>query len=113
MNESEFVAVAERTLALIGEALDAALDASALDLDWRVIDGILEIEAEDGSRIIVNRHVPNREMWLASKSGGYHFAARDGRWRDTRSGATLEAALARELHAQAGLAVEFPALEAP
>jgi len=69
------------------KALDSALAASDADVDWSLNDGILEIECEDGSKLIVNRHVPNREIWVAAKRGGFHFGATGGRWRDTRSGA--------------------------
>jgi CyaY protein len=113
MTESEFIAAADGALAAIGEALDAALADSAADLDWTQNDGILEIECEDGSKIIVNRHVPNREIWVAARSGGFHFRPREGRWRDTRSGAELGAALGALLREQAGLEVALPALAAP
>jgi len=83
------------------------------DVDWTINDGILEIECGDGSRIIVNRHVGNRELWVAAKSGGFHYRPSDGRWHDTRSGDELGATLARILKAQAGLAVTLPPLVAP
>jgi CyaY protein len=86
ITESEFIAAADRALSAIGDALDAALDESALDLDWSLNDGILELECGDGSKIIVNRHVPNRELWVAARSGGFHFRPREGRWVDTRVG---------------------------
>ena len=108
-----FIPAADGTLAAIGAALDAALENSDADLDWNLNDGILEIECEDRSKLIVNRHVPNREIWVAARSGGFHFGARDGRWRDTRTGATLDAALGELLLAQAGLAIELPLLPAP
>ena len=111
--ESAFIAAADGTLAAIGDALDRALDASDADAGWGLNDGILEIECEDRSKLIVNRHVPNREIWVAARSGGFHFGARDGRWRDTRTGATLDAALGELLLAQAGLAIELPLLPAP
>ena len=95
ITDSEFIAAADRTLAAIGAALDAALATSDADVDWSLNDGILEIECDDGSKLIVNRHVPNREIWVAARSGGFHFRPRDGRWRDTRSGDELAAALAR------------------
>ena len=44
-------------------------------LDWSLNDGILEIDCGDGGKIIVNRHVPNREIWVAARSGGFHFRA--------------------------------------
>jgi CyaY protein len=113
ITESEFIAAADRALADIGSALDAAVARSAVDIDWGLIDGILQIECEDGSKLIVNRHVPNREIWVAARSGGFHFRPRDGRWRDTRSGDELGAALAALVQAQAGLTIALPALAAP
>ncbi len=113
ITESEFIAAADRTLAGIGAALDAAVACSDVDLDWGLNDGILQIECEDGSKLIVNRHVPNREIWVAARSGGFHFRPRDGRWRDTRSGDELGAALAALVQAQAGLTIALPTLVAP
>jgi iron-sulfur cluster assembly protein CyaY len=113
ITDSDFIAAADRTLVAIGEALEVALDASDADLDWNLIDGILEIECGDGSKIIVNRHVPNREIWVAARTGGFHFQARDGVWRDSRSGGELAAHLGALLQAQCGLPVPMPALPAP
>lgn len=113
ITESEFITAADRTLAAVGAALDAALEVSDVDLDWSLVDGILEIEGEDGGKIIVNRHVPNREIWVAARAGGFHFKPQRGAWRDTRSGEELAAALAALLRAQTGLALTFPALSAP
>jgi CyaY protein len=113
ITESEFVAATDRTLAAVGEALDAALATSDADLDWSLNDGILEIDCGGGGKLIVNRHAPNREIWVAARSGGFHFRPKDGRWRDTRSGDELAAALAALLRVQAGLVTELPALVAP
>jgi CyaY protein len=111
--DSEFIAAADLTLAAIGAALDAALAASDVDLDWSLNDGILEIECEDGSKLIVNRHVPNREIWVAARAGGFHFRSRDGAWRDTRSDGELGSALAALLAAQGGLKPDLSALPGP
>lgn len=111
--ETEFIAAADATLAKIGLALDAALETGNADVDWSVNDGILEIECGDGSKVIVNRHVPNRELWVAARAGGFHFRAEGGRWRDTRSGDDLAVVLARLLRTQAGLAMTLPPLIAP
>ena len=113
ITESEFVAAADRTLAAVGAALDAALAGSDADLDWSLVDGILEIDCGGGGKLIVNRHVPNREIWVAARSGGFHFAPRDGRWRDTRSGEDLARTIGTLLSAQAGLPLVLPALGAP
>src|SRR2546423_13818736 len=111
--ETEFIAAADATLAKIGLALDAALETGNADVDWNVNDGILEIECADGSKLIVNRHVPNREMWVAARAGGFHFRPQNGLWRDTRSGDDLAVTLAKLLRTQGGLPITLPSLPAP
>ena len=111
--ETDFIRAADATLARIGEALDAAAADSDVDLDWSLNDGILEIECEDGSKLIVNRHVVNRELWVAARAGGFHFRAVDGRWQDTRSREDLQVVLTRLLRDQAGFAIALPPLTAP
>ena len=106
-DDARFLAAADATLAAIGAALDRALQASDADLDWSLVDGILEVGCEDGGKVIVNRHAPNRELWVAARSGGFHFRAEGGRWRDTRSGRELGETLAAILKEQAALDVEL------
>jgi CyaY protein len=101
MNESEFHQAVDAILARIEAA------AEAVDLDSDLEAGILTLECPDASRIIVNRQTPNREIWVAARSGGFHFALREGEWRDTRSGEELFASLARVIEKQAGLRVAF------
>jgi CyaY protein len=102
MTEAEFIERAEATLARI----EAALEASGLDLDVeRKEGGIIEIEFADRSRMVINRHAAAREVWVAARSGGFHFRWQDGAWRDTRDGTELFAALSRLISAQGGAAV--------
>lgn len=113
LTDSEFITAADRTLAAIGDALDAALDVSDADIDWNLNDGILEIDCGGGGKVIVNRHVGNREIWVAARSGGFHFRPREGAWRDTRSGEDLAASLVALLQSQAHLPITLPRLAAP
>ena len=106
IEESAFIALTDRVLETIGTALDAADN----DLDWSENDGVLTIECADGSRVIVNRHLPNRELWVAARSGGFHFRAEGGAWRDTRSGEELATALERLLRSQGDAVVRLPPL---
>ena len=112
MTESEFIAVADRTLARIGSALDAALATSDVDIDWSQNDGILQIDCEAGGKLIVNRHMPNQEIWVAAPSGGFHYRIDRGNWRDARSGGELGADIARLLEEHAGLTLPSLALPA-
>lgn len=97
MNESEFHRAVDAILARIERAAEAT---AGIDADLE--GGILTLECPDGSRIIVNRQAPNREIWVAARSGGFHFAWKDGAWRDTRSGGELFAVLGGIAAAQAG-----------
>ena len=102
MTESEFHRAVDAVLARIEAAAERE---ETLDVDLE--SGILTITCPDESRVIVNRQTPNREIWVAARSGGFHFAHRDGAWRDTRSGEELFASLGRIIGSQAGEEVLF------
>jgi CyaY protein len=97
MNETDFHRSVEAVLARIERSVEAS---EALECDLEA--GILTITCPDDSRVIVNRQTPNREIWVAARSGGFHFTWREGEWRDTRSGEELFASLSRILASQAG-----------
>ena len=102
MDEREFEALAGAALARI----ERALDESGLDADVELKEGgVLELEFDNGSRIIVNRHGAAREIWVAARSGGFHFRWDGSLWRDTRDGTELFAALSKLVSAQAGTGV--------
>ncbi len=100
MTESEYGYLADTTLS----RLEAALDAADLDYE-RAGGGVLEIEFEDGSVIVVNKQAAAQEIWVAAKSGGFHYRWDGGTWRDTRGGEELFAALSRLATAQSGAPV--------
>jgi len=102
MTESEFHRAVDAVLARIEASVE---EQDALDVD--VEGGVLTVTCPDGTRVIVNRQTPNREIWVAARSGGFHFVAREGEWRDTRSGEELFASLARIVSAQSGTRVDF------
>ncbi|MGB8337327.1 MAG: iron donor protein CyaY [Burkholderiales bacterium] len=82
--------------------IESAIDAADSDLDYETVGGILEIECRNGTKIIINRQTPNREIWVAAKSGGFHFRVEKGRWIDTRDGRELGQALETILFSQSG-----------
>jgi CyaY protein len=102
MDASEFEEAAERAL----ERIEAALESSAVDADVeRKEGGVLEIEYPDGSRMVINRHGAAREIWVAARSGGYHFRWDGAAWRDTREGTELFSLLSKLVSAQSGQTV--------
>jgi CyaY protein len=99
MNETEFASLSGLAL----EKIEQGLEASGADLDFELAaGGVLEIEFADGSKIIVNRHAVAQEVWVAAKSGGFHFRHDGTVWRDTRDGEELMVKLSRLVTAQAG-----------
>jgi CyaY protein len=112
MDEQTFIQLADGELARIEAALDKAGQAGeAGEADFEVETrpgGVLEIECGNGSKIIINRHVAAREIWVAAKSGGYHFRLQNGDWVATRDGETLWFAIQRVLSEQTGEQVRFP-----
>ena len=99
MEESQFNQLADDTLARIEEAL-AACDA---DFDYEMkAGGVIEVEFADGGKIIINRHAAAREIWIAARSGGFHFKPEAGNWINSRDGSPLIQVLERCMSEQAG-----------
>lgn len=97
MPESEFHRRVDALLLGLQEQLDQ-VDA---DIDSELASGILTLSFENDSKIIINRQTPNRELWVAAKSGGFHFRFAAPTWLDTRSGVTLGSLLSRVISEQA------------
>lgn len=97
MTESEYLHLTDDLF----RRLERNLEAAGLDYELAA-GGILEIEFDDGSKIIVNRQTPMREVWVAAKSGGFHYRWQDGAWRDTRGSGELFEALSAMASGQAG-----------
>jgi CyaY protein len=102
MDETEFEALATKAL----QRVERALEESGIEVDFELKEGgVLEIEFDDGSKIIVNRHGAAREIWVAARSGGFHFRWDGSVWRNTRDGSELFAALSKLVSAQSGTGV--------
>ena len=104
MEEREFNALADAALRRIEDAIEAS--GAEVDLEVKP-GGVLELEFGDGSKIIINRHTAAREIWIAARSGGYHFHAEGERWVASRDGSELLSVLARCIEDQSGQSVRL------
>ena len=86
LTDTEYVALTGAVLAAIEAAADRWLQEDVADVDTARSGGLLELGFADGSKIVVNTQPPLQELWLAARSGGYHFKHVQGRWLDTRDG---------------------------
>jgi CyaY protein len=104
MTESEFLEMAEATMDRIEAALERASGESDLDVECSRSGNVLEIEfIDNGSKIIINSQAPMQEIWVAAKSGGFHYKRDGERWINTRDQSELFAALSRMVSEQAGV----------
>jgi len=106
MSESEFLALAEATLDLVEAEFDRLSDEDLLDVECSRSGNVLQIEfVGNGSKIIVNSQAPMQELWVAAKSGGFHYKRVGEQWLNTRDQSELFAALSGMASAQAGVAL--------
>ena len=98
MTETEF----NQAVDAIFSKIEDVLDARDTDIDYETSAGILTLEFVDGSKIILNRQNPTQEIWVAAKSGGYHYRLEQGAWRNTRDGSELFVSLSSYIHQQSG-----------
>jgi CyaY protein len=101
MTDREFLELCERVFAAIEDALD---DAGA-DVETVRAGPLLELEFDDGSKIVVNGNQHLKELWVAARSGGFHFRREGELWVDTRTGDEFFASLSRMVGEQAGTPV--------
>ena len=85
MNETEFHQLVDIQMQNIEEAIDE----SEADVDYEVTGNVMTLEFENRSQIIINRQEPMKEIWLASKSGGFHFKLVDDKWTCSKTGMEL------------------------
>ncbi len=83
ITETQFNELVDNILLNIEEQLDEL----ETDVDYEINGGILTLTMPNGSQIIINRQTANKQLWLAAKSGGYHYVYNEqqNQWLDTRT----------------------------
>jgi CyaY protein len=109
MGEESFTKQAAQTLDRLEADIESAAEEAGADVEISRQDNVIEVEFEDGSKVVINSHQAAGEIWVAARAGGYHFKpAQEGRWVDGRSGRDLRSMLAEQLSAQAGTTIVLP-----
>ena len=104
MTDSEFQERVESTLDQVEEYIENLADSLDLDADTGRAGNVLTLDFEGKGKLILNSQVANHELWLAAKSGGFHYALRDEGWINTRTGENFEAHFVAILGQQLGVA---------
>jgi CyaY protein len=106
MNESEFHKIADQTI----QDIQDAIDNSGADIDYDEVGGVLTLEFENGSKIIFSKQGPVKQLWMAAKSGGFHFNYESAgeQWLcDSNAKEELYKMLSRLASEQAGEEISF------
>ena len=109
MTDPEYLDRAEAALAAIEQGCDRLNDATDADIDNQRVGGMITITFPNKSQLIVNLQPPLHEIWLAARSGGYHYRHDGNVWVDTKTGEELFANLSREATMQGGQPLQFAA----
>ncbi len=103
MNDAEFHRAVTDTLLRIEQAVEGC----GADIEFENAGDILTLEFANGTRIIINKQGAAKQIWVAAKSGGFHYRHDDGtgNWINDQTGAELFVELSRLVSQQAGQAL--------
>jgi CyaY protein len=107
MTDIEYLDRAEALLKTIELSCDRINDQTEADVDNQRVGGMITLVFANHSQIIVNLQKPLQEVWMAARSGGYHYRWVDGAWTDTKGHGEFFAHLSRCASEQAGLPLDF------
>ena len=107
MTDLEFLDQAEHLLSAVEQACDRINDETEADIDNQRSGGMITLTFANRSQIILNLQKPLHEVWMAAKSGGYHYRFVEGAWQDTKGQGEFFASLSRYASEQAGVPLVF------
>ncbi|KPW14310.1 Protein CyaY [Pseudomonas syringae pv. atrofaciens] len=89
--------------------IEDVFDESGLDVDLENSAGVLTVKFEGGTQLIFSRQEPLRQLWLAARSGGFHFDYDEENqcWACDSSDELLSEMLERFTVEQAGVELDF------
>ncbi|HEX2546413.1 MAG TPA: iron donor protein CyaY [Ramlibacter sp.] len=107
MTDREYLDRAEALLASVEAGCDRINERTDADVDNQRVGGMVTLTFEDRSQIIVNMQKPLHEVWMAARSGGFHYKWDGQCWRDTKQQTEFFADLSRYASEQAGTELTF------
>ena len=107
MTDLEFLDRAEQLLKAVELTCDRLNDESEADIDNQRVGGMITLTFPNRSQIVINLQKPLHEVWLATRSGGYHYRFDGVQWADTKGQGEFFARLSTDASTQAGLFMVF------
>ena len=107
LTDADYHARSGALLAGVEATIDRWLQDDIVDIDAQRTGGLLELSFPNRSVIVINTQPPLQEIWLAARSGGFHYKYSNDRWLDTRDGRDFFDVLSDCASEQAGLSLRF------
>ncbi len=107
MTDLEFQDRAEALLSAVESACDRINDETDADVDNQRVGGMITLTFPNRSQIVINLQKPLHEVWMAARSGGYHYKFDGQAWMDTKGHGEFFSNLSRYAGEQAGLPLQF------
>jgi len=107
MTDLEFMDRAEILLKAVEAGCDRINDELLADIDNQRVGGMITLAFSNGSQIVINLQKPLHEIWLAARSGGYHYQFTGTQWLDTKGQGEFFASLSRFASQQAACPLMF------
>ena len=109
MTDLEVMDHAETLLKAVELCCDRINETTDADIDNQRVGGMITLVFSNKSQIVINLQKPLHEVWLAARSGGYHYKFDGTNWKDTKGQGEFFACLSRDASAQAGRDLLFMA----
>lgn len=95
MNDSEFLARSEAILDHLESQADDWVALYDLDIDANRNGNVLNLVFDNDIQVVINSQAPMKEMWVAARTGGFHYRFDGAKWVDTRGGPDMAETLSQ------------------
>jgi len=109
MTDLEFIDHAEKLLLAVERSCDRINDTTDADVDSQRSGSMVTLTFPNRSQIVINLQKPLHEVWMAARSGGYHYRFDGCTWQDTKGAGEFFGRLSGDATEQAGTPLQFAA----
>lgn len=105
LSEAQFHALVDN----VQTTIEDTFDDSGIDVDLINSGGILTIVFANNSQLIISRQEPLKQIWVAARSGGFHFDynLQEQQWFCSNANADLASFLSKATQEQASETILF------
>ena len=107
MTDLEYLDRADQLLLAVEQCCDRIDDETDADIDAQRVGGMVTLVFANRSQIVINLQKPLHEVWMAARSGEYHYRFDGAAWQDTKGAGEFFACLTRDASQQSGISLQF------